>query len=470
MLKKGLVKYYFLFLFLLVLVLFFWVNQTDEEVTFFAATKSLGMDVCVEAKESLIIPNIYEGLTRIDNNGKLVEGVAYKWEQDGKRWTFFLRDNAKWSNGKKVKAEDFVEGIKYRLENNAYDMKQLIYLENSKDIGVWAKDETTLVFELDKENINFPYIVSSWQYYPIYKKDIYTTVYNGPFVPEIRDDGVKLKKSSSYWNKKNINIDTIKIVNKLTKEEAYSYFMDGKIDFMFSEEKDDLIEKDKIISFPRELFYYIKLNENGILRNLNLRKAILNALDIKKIEQVASVDVDYKNFYVPKWFYYNSKEVEPDLEKAIKYLEIGMNELNVNEIEPLKVLVSNTKNGKIQEKIIKNITDRLGIKIRIFRGSNQIIRQQINSGDYDFYIDSMMLEYRNFNSFKSYWIGNSNLLGDLNFVDMEFEKFENVLIERVPYIPLYVKNNYLISNNKINKLIYGDSYPKLDFYFAEINK
>lgn len=59
--------------------------------------------------ESNIIGNLLEGLVSSDNNGHLVPGVAERWEnQGGKVWTFWLRDNAKWSNGEPVTAQDFV--------------------------------------------------------------------------------------------------------------------------------------------------------------------------------------------------------------------------------------------------------------------------------------------------------------------------------------------------------------------------
>jgi ABC-type oligopeptide transport system, periplasmic component len=59
--------------------------------------------------ESNVIRNLLEGLVETDNNGQIVPGVASSWRNDhGRIWTFTLRDNAQWSNGEPVTAQDFV--------------------------------------------------------------------------------------------------------------------------------------------------------------------------------------------------------------------------------------------------------------------------------------------------------------------------------------------------------------------------
>src|SRR5918997_2335902 len=54
---------------------------------------------------------IYEGLTEYDPKTLMpVPGVAARWESsaDGREWTFYLRRDARWSNGEPVTARDFV--------------------------------------------------------------------------------------------------------------------------------------------------------------------------------------------------------------------------------------------------------------------------------------------------------------------------------------------------------------------------
>src|SRR5215813_15051361 len=55
---------------------------------------------------------LFEGLTDYDPRTlTAVPAVATRWESsgDGRTWTFYLRDDAHWSNGEKVTAHDFVK-------------------------------------------------------------------------------------------------------------------------------------------------------------------------------------------------------------------------------------------------------------------------------------------------------------------------------------------------------------------------
>src|SRR5262245_46806690 len=65
-----------------------------------------------------ILKDIYEGLTVYDAGGKVIAGAAEIWtvSDDGLVYTFKLRDNAKWSNGDPVTADDFVYSFR-RVED-----------------------------------------------------------------------------------------------------------------------------------------------------------------------------------------------------------------------------------------------------------------------------------------------------------------------------------------------------------------
>ncbi len=62
---------------------------------------------------------LYEGLTILDpKTGKAVPGTAEAWEvsEDGRTWTFDLRKTARWSDGSRVTARDFVRAWKRLMD------------------------------------------------------------------------------------------------------------------------------------------------------------------------------------------------------------------------------------------------------------------------------------------------------------------------------------------------------------------
>lgn len=69
--------------------------------------------------ETDLVRAIFDGLTDTDPKSlKAVPALAEKWESsdDFRTWTFYLRRDAKWSNGKPVRAEDFVRSWKRLAE------------------------------------------------------------------------------------------------------------------------------------------------------------------------------------------------------------------------------------------------------------------------------------------------------------------------------------------------------------------
>ena len=58
---------------------------------------------------SAMLFHTFESLTKIDSNGNVAAGMAESWDisEDGRVYTFHLRTNAKWSDGKPLTAHDF---------------------------------------------------------------------------------------------------------------------------------------------------------------------------------------------------------------------------------------------------------------------------------------------------------------------------------------------------------------------------
>lgn len=68
--------------------------------------------------ENDVLQDIYEGLVTTSASGELIPGAASHWHvsPDGKTWTFTLRDDARWSDGTPVTADDFVLAFRHQLD------------------------------------------------------------------------------------------------------------------------------------------------------------------------------------------------------------------------------------------------------------------------------------------------------------------------------------------------------------------
>jgi len=65
-----------------------------------------------------VLRDLYEGLTAEDRNGQIVAGAAESWTIDstGTVYTFHIRPNARWSNGDRTVAAEFVQGLRRAVD------------------------------------------------------------------------------------------------------------------------------------------------------------------------------------------------------------------------------------------------------------------------------------------------------------------------------------------------------------------
>lgn len=95
-----------------------------------------------------MLNNSMEGLLRIGKNSKVEPGIAksYKVSSDGLTYTFNLRKNAKWSNGDKVTADDFVYSWRRTVDPKTQSQYSYLFegVKNIDDITAGKKAPSTL--------------------------------------------------------------------------------------------------------------------------------------------------------------------------------------------------------------------------------------------------------------------------------------------------------------------------------------
>ncbi|NRA45151.1 MAG: peptide ABC transporter substrate-binding protein [Oligoflexales bacterium] len=203
--------------------------------------------------ESRILDNLFEGLTQLDPfSFEPVPGVAEKWDisKDGLEYTFYLRKDAKWSDGKALNAHDFVKSWKRALDPKTASeyAYQLYYIKNGeayktgkiKDpslLGFKAINEHTLLVTLEHPTAYFLRLTAFHTLFPTpshviakYPDKEWTKegkmVSNGPFkMAEWElNNFVKLIPNEHYWDKKKVKLQGVyfyPIENQDTEEKSF---------------------------------------------------------------------------------------------------------------------------------------------------------------------------------------------------------------------------------------------------------
>ncbi|TKH14774.1 peptide ABC transporter substrate-binding protein, partial [Bacillus wiedmannii] len=240
---------------------------------------------------SQMLGNTMEGLYRLDKDNKPIPAAAESStkSEDGKKYTFKLRKDAKWSNGDPVTAKDFVFAWQRLLDPKtaaeyafiAFPIKNAEAISQGKaevsTLGVKAVDDLTLEVELEQAVPYFLNLVAFPSYYPLNEKfvkekgDKYglesdTTVYNGPFVLTDwkHEQGWKLKKNDQYWDKKTVKLDEINF--SVVKEPAtrVNLYDSGQIDFsLLTGEFVDKYRnnKEEFGTYSEPSTFFIRLNQ-----------------------------------------------------------------------------------------------------------------------------------------------------------------------------------------------------------------
>jgi oligopeptide transport system substrate-binding protein len=279
-----------------------------------------------------VFVNAMEGLYRLDKNNKPIPGMAKSVDisNDKKTYTFHLRD-AKWSNGEPVKAQDFVFAWRRAVDPATaseyafilFDVKNAQKI-NKKELpldklGVTAKDDKTLVVELDNPVPYFLELTTFPTYFPQneqfvkaqgdkYALEADKTLYNGPFMMTDwkHEQGWTLKKNPNYWDEDSVKLQEINTSVVKETSTAVNLYDSGQIDrvFLSAEFVDKYRNNPDFKTLLDSRLYFIRFNQkNPIFKNEKVREAIDLAYDKKGITNVILNNGSEPGYFlVPKAF------------------------------------------------------------------------------------------------------------------------------------------------------------------------
>lgn len=352
---------------------FYWASIEDgDSITFNIGTEPPDMDpqTTTDTVSFQLLGHTFEGLTRLDQEGKAMPGMAKDWEvsDDGLEWTFNLRDDAKWSDGKPVTAHDFEYAWKRALDPELASQYAYIlyYIENAEeyyngeasvdDVGVEAVDDTTLKVRLALPAPFFDTLVAFGTFMPLneeyhksvgdkYASEADKMIYNGPFVMTTwdHDSKVVLKKNPDYWNADEIKLETIEGLMIKDANSALNEFLTGGLDIVgVRGDQKEQVKKEgyELLHYADGSSWYFLFNlEDEVLANENIRKALTYSINRQAfVEKILQDDSKVGLGFVPPVMPGKSgsfrEEVgdlfqDYDIKTAKKCLEKGIEELGL---------------------------------------------------------------------------------------------------------------------------------------------
>lgn len=474
--------------------------------------------------------SIWEGLTRIGKNGEVIPGVAKDWKVDGKKWTFTLRDNAKWSDGTAVLAQDFYLAIKRAMspETMAKYAYMTYYIKNAEafnknkikdfsNVGVKVIDDRTLEIELETPTVYFASILAFPTYFPVPSK-IYENIkenyglkaekmlFNGPWIVESWSDNSKIivKKNPNYWNKKAIKIDILKYVMVANTSTAGIMYRNKEIDITKINE-DQLLEfktKEDLVSFNDGSVWYLEFNtKHRVFKNKKIRKAIALAIDRKTlVEKIRKDGSSPARSFVPFGFPGKDKTFredfgaelfkDDDIKIAKKLLSEGLKEIrHYGKIKFTLLCGSEDRAVKEAQYYRKELSEKLEIDVLLEPVKFQTRLKKMKNKDFDVVSTGWKYDYGDPMTYMDLWIseGENNytswatkyyddLIGEAygssdKKARMEaMAEAEKFLLEEFPIIPMFFRNkNYLIKPN-IKGVVKRAIGQQIDFYWASVDE
>lgn len=481
------------------------------------------------------IANTYEGLYRLGENSKTVPGVATKstTSKDGLTWTFYLRKDAKWSNGDPVTAEDFVYAWRRQVDpktassqvNNYEGIKNAIKISEGKkkpsSLGVKAEGKYKLVVTFEKK---IPYfkVVTAISLKPLDSKVVkkygkrYGTksayaVYNGPF-KSVGWTGSnltwKLAKNPYYWDKKAVKLETINYSVQKTPSTDYNLYQTGKLDAAILDTQAAKSMKGKkgyrVLTLGNTTYLCYNYKKKKIFRNANLRRAISMAINRKqllstigtyntqaKTFSATNVVLDGKNFAQEAESANSSvnKYVEYDLKSARSYFKKALKELGVKKVS-FTLMADDDDSYKKQTEFIQSaLTEAFGGKMTVsvnnLPRTTRISRQIANNFDVvlggltsDFPDPYHFLAYMQ--SGQTYNFGKwsnkeydkavkASLTMDKTKRRKALLKAEKILIDQEAISPLYHMGQAWMIRPNIKNLVFNGEYPDFKTTYAVKN-
>jgi oligopeptide transport system substrate-binding protein len=444
-----------------------------------------------------VLRDLYEGLTAEDRNGQIVPGAAESWTVDstGTVYTFQLRPNAKWSDGDRTVANEFVQGLQRAVDpKTASGSSALLTVikgaseiiagrKRVTELGVTATGESSVRIELEhpapfvlqilSEPIAAPTHIRGNTDSPIPGSPDKTKVSNGAYrlVSRILGSYIELVRNAYYWDATHVQIEHVRYINAESEATEIREYIAGQVDMTSAIPAPDLervtqkygaeIQTAPILG---TLYLALNVSKPPLRDNRDLRQALSMAVDRDLISDHVTIGVTPAYTFVAKGISGYSPPAyqwsEWTRERQLAYARTLFTKSGYSEKKPLHLTLYFNSGESIQRIMIaiaaswkKNLgisTDLVSDEFRVFLEGRQD-HSRWNVARLGWYAD-----YDDPSSFLEVF-SKDNIQNDPGYVSSEFndlidaariepnadkrilllQKSEKVLLDDYPIIPVY---------------------------------
>lgn len=487
--------------------------------------------------EFALFKHMYENLVTLDDDDNTAPGAAESWDydEDTLTYTFHLRKDGVWTNGDPVTAKDFEFAWSQALNPDvASDYAYFLYfIKNAEkyfngevtwdEVGVKVVDDYTLEVTLEQPTPYALFLLSFGTLAPINQRfyeavgaDLYSTeaqyfCTNGPFALTewSHNDKIVMQKNDAWHGAADVEVEEIdwKIITDANA--ALSSFLAGDLD-MVGLGTGELIKQATaagatIQSYTDGSAFYIYFNNNDqYLSNVNLRRALFNAIDAQK-----EIDTVWQNDNEPMTSFtapgvsatdgtsFAGKVGElyapsRDQEKAKEYLATALSELGctVDDLSAHLSIDCGDSATSIAEASFYQEQWRqvLGIEVTVNSMITKQGSQNRKTGNYVMSVTGWGPDYNDPNTFLDLWVtdGGNNQTGfsnerydeliDLASKETDLEKRESYFIEceqiiadQLPIGPAFWRAPSYACSDKIKGGMHRSTFQDINAVYVKLS-
>lgn len=441
---------------------------------------------------------VYDGLVEWNTKNELIPAIAQSWDisQDGKTYTFHLRDDVKFHNGRKITSGDFKYTFERSLDPKLASPVAMVYLNDivgAKDIadgktktlkGVETPDDQTLVVHIDAPKAYFLAKLTYPTAFVVPKEEIEK---NGGKITQDNFIGTGCFKLAQYMPNLKVvleaNPDYFEGKPILKKVERPIVLDAGTRHLMYERGDLDIVDvqkgdyerdkKDPVLSkemhyFDRASIFYLSLNQLRFkpFKDKRVRQAFNYAVDKDEIIRVVLLNLNTRaNGIVPPGipgYRPDFKGLEYNPEKARKLLaEAGYP--NGKGFPPL-TLYFREKQPNLRhtaEIVAEMYRKNLGINVSLREMEWSTFLQSRNSASLPFYMLRWAADYLDAQNFLSIMFRSGSEQDNFGYSSPAFDKLvdaadieqnndkrmklyhqaEDMVVDDCPWVPVYFQRD-----------------------------